>query len=500
MRRRVPGSTARVVIEAASLATLLWACPYAIQTPLLSEIAGKVKAAESDGVAPTCFVMYDANGATAGSVPMDSTPYERGEVVTVQGNVGKLAKPGHIFGGWNSRSDGTGYTYLTDQTFVIMTGVSLYADWVPDVQRTSPDDPSYMAAVGTSVGISGNYIILGAPGASSTGAAYILRRVGSSSWTTDTKILATDPQAGDLFGKSVAIYGYYAVCGAPSEDTNGDGAGAAYIYTNAGMDFWSPAKTLAPVGHPGDDFGCAVDVGSSFVVIGADGADSVATDAGAMYICTRSGMLGWGPASTKFVPPTPAAYAHFGRSVATSGSYIVAGSDSESVSVFHFTDESVGWDDGVCLTSPDGQPGDHFGYSVDMSGDYLIVGANGADGAGAAYIFHRVGANAWDAGTKVTPPPLAGVQGFGGSVAMDDEYAIVGAIEGTGSVYIFHRTGTNAWSDGVKVSAADPTQSYGFGAATSIDGNFAVVGASGEDTGAENAGAAHIIGSVLPPS
>jgi hypothetical protein len=79
------------------------------------------------------------------------------------------------------------------------------------------------------VAISGDYAIAGAQdedtGGSNAGAAYVFKRDGTS-WAQEAKIVASDPEASDEFGCSVAISGGYANVGA----IGGGDAGAAYIY------------------------------------------------------------------------------------------------------------------------------------------------------------------------------------------------------------------------------------------------------------------------------
>ncbi|MFJ7839830.1 InlB B-repeat-containing protein [Lysinibacillus sphaericus] len=80
---------------------------------------------------PYYTVTYNANGATSGTVPQDSTQYEENKIVTVQGNSGNLVKDGYLFAGWNTQSDGQGEPYFADETFQIGTmDVILYAQWI----------------------------------------------------------------------------------------------------------------------------------------------------------------------------------------------------------------------------------------------------------------------------------------------------------------------------------------------------------------------------------
>lgn len=153
------------------------------------------------------------------------------------------------------------------------------------------------------------------------------------------------------------------------------------------------------------------------------------------------------------------------------------------------------------IMANDAQVSDVFGQSVAISGDYAIAGAPGEDGgtgnpatgAGAAYIYHRTGQNTWDAGTKLYAPDIQMGDNFGISVAIDGDYAIVGAwaedggagdpAGNAGAAYIYHRTGVNTWDAGTKIYAYDAQMDDNFGVSVAISVNYAIVGAHGEDGG-----------------
>lgn len=90
--------------------------------------------------------------------------------------------------------------------------------------------------------------------------------------------------------------------------------------------------------------------------------------------------------------------------------------------------------------------GDLFGVSVAIDGDYAIIGAHGDDlsgtGEGSAYVFKRSG-DAWIEVGKRTASDAADFDSFGISVAVDGDYAIIGAylddLSSTdeGSAYVF---------------------------------------------------------------
>ncbi len=83
---------------------------------------------------PRYRIIYDGNGGTGGSVPVDYEYYRPGMTVLVLDNPNNLTKTGFTFGGWNTQSDGNGTTYNGSSTFNIESGnVTLYAKWTAAV-------------------------------------------------------------------------------------------------------------------------------------------------------------------------------------------------------------------------------------------------------------------------------------------------------------------------------------------------------------------------------
>jgi hypothetical protein len=133
----------------------------------------------------------------------------------------------------------------------------------------------------------GDWLIVGAWTEDSkgedAGAAYIFRNQGGT-WVEFIKLTGSDSVAGDNFGKWVAIEGNRAIVGAWKHGANGDGAGAAYFYEFHPRTNWVETKILASDGDPGDWFGKNVAMHALNFVVGATNDDDVATDAGAAYI------------------------------------------------------------------------------------------------------------------------------------------------------------------------------------------------------------------------
>jgi len=135
---------------------------------------------------------------------------------------------------------------------------------------------------------------------SNAGAAYIFTGSGAT-WSQQAKLVSNDIQVNDRFsGLSVSINndGTYAIVGAYQEDGGvGDplsNAGAAYIFTRSGSTWTQQAKLVASDAQASDFLGWSVAVNSdgTFVIIGSWGEDGGAGDpasgAGAAYIFSRS--------------------------------------------------------------------------------------------------------------------------------------------------------------------------------------------------------------------
>lgn len=83
----------------------------------------------------TYTVTYDGNGATGGTIPVDSTHYIASNSVTVLGNIGNLVNTGYVFSGWNTQAGGGGTTYAEGKAFSA-ANTTLYARWTNAATHT----------------------------------------------------------------------------------------------------------------------------------------------------------------------------------------------------------------------------------------------------------------------------------------------------------------------------------------------------------------------------
>jgi len=101
-------------------------------------------------------VIYDANGATGGTVPTDATVYADNASATIKANTGSLVKTGYTFAGWNTAANGSGTDVAASgsATRTITAGLRLYAKWAAAASCDAPSAPSNGSVSGTGVTIS----------------------------------------------------------------------------------------------------------------------------------------------------------------------------------------------------------------------------------------------------------------------------------------------------------------------------------------------------------
>lgn len=383
-----------------------------------------------------------------------------------------------------------------------------------EYQKVIASDFADMDYFGLSTSMSGEYILVGAPNrddaGSDSGAAYINTRYeGDFYWGHLAKLTASDAQAGDEFGRSVAISSDYAIVGAHFEDGLGLDRGAAYVYgrDQGGDEAWGQvAKLTASGAQDLDEFGSSVSISGDYAIVGAQYEDSGGLSSGAAYIYWRDqgGADNWGEV-VKLTASDAAAGDLFGYSVAIDGDYAVVGAYSEDGAgtdcgaVYIYWRNQGGadnWGQVVKLTALDAQAGDEFGGSVAIDGDYVVIGAMGEDSAGtdrgAAYIFYRNqgGTDNWGEVVKLIASDAEDLDAFGGSVSIDGEYVVVGAFyedgdeNNRGAAYIFGRNsgGQDLWGQVMKLLASDAGDGDNFGFSVAIEGNFAVIAVPYEET------------------
>jgi uncharacterized repeat protein (TIGR01451 family) len=354
-------------------------------------------------------------------------------------------------------------------------------------------EPGYYGATfGSSVAIDGDTLVVGSNEeldgfGGGRGLAYVFMRVGSE-WRFQQELLASDGAPNDHFGTSVAITGDTIVIGAPNDDTTaGAEAGSAYVFVRSGTVWSEQQKLVASDGAAGDRFGSSVSADGERAVVGAPWNNTTAGNtAGSAYVFTRLGAI-WSE-EQQLAPSDSAANDYFGHAVAMSGGTIVIGGSSAYV----FFDSGAGWTEQQKLLASDGTA---VGGSLAIDVDTVVTGEPNAEAyAGAAHVFVRSG-TVWTEQQKLLASDGAPFDLFGASVSINGDTAVVGADQallGPGSAYVFVRSGS-VWTEQQKLLASDGATDDRFGLSVSISGDTAVIGTPWDDTIAgPDAGSAYV--------
>ncbi|KKL28822.1 hypothetical protein LCGC14_2371310, partial [marine sediment metagenome] len=187
---------------------------------------------------------------------------------------------------------------LSGAAYVFVRPAGGWAD-MTQTAKLSASDAEMLDIFGASVSISGDYAIVGSmgddDGGTSAGAAYVFAKP-AGGWvdmTETAKLTASDPVAEDVFGSSVAISGDTAVTGAPHPSFGTDGNGSAYVFarpSDGWADMTETAKLTASDGVINDMFGSSVAISGDTVIAGAY---RTGPDTGSAYVFARPGG-GWG--------------------------------------------------------------------------------------------------------------------------------------------------------------------------------------------------------------
>jgi len=214
--------------------------------------------------------------------------------------------------------------------------------------RLNASDGAEVDEFGAAVAISGDYVIVGARGdddkGRTSGSAYIFKR-NATSWAQQAKLTASDGADADHFGISVGIAGDYAIIGADGNDDKGDYSGSVYIFKRDGTSWSLQTKLKASAGERSDDFGFSVAIDGDYAIIGSP-LDDIGNNfsQGAAYIFKLHGT-NW-EQQAKLTASDGGEFNYFGIQVAIAGDYAVIGVLSrESAYLYNGFSTVVGVDD-----------------------------------------------------------------------------------------------------------------------------------------------------------
>lgn len=378
-------------------------------------------------------------------------------------------------------------------------------------QKLSAPDPAGGALFGVSVALDAETAVIGASGKtergdSAAGATYVFTLL-AGTWAAQQKLLPDISAVDNFFGAAVAVSGDTALIGAFGDDidVNVDQGAAVVFVRSAGV--WTKQQRLTSAdGSANDKFGFSVALSGDVAVVGAIGDDISGSDQGSAYVYSRSGES-WSQ-QPRLLDPLGGTDDKFGAPVAISGDALLVGASFDdiwgnanqgSASIFVICQ---GLTEQQKLTAANGGASDFFGYSVAISGDTAVVGSIDSDiggkaNQGSANVFVRTGAT-WTQQQRLTAADGAASDGFGVSVAISGDTAVVGAVfddpggnSEQGSAYVFVRSGAT-WTQQQKLTASDGAAGDHF-SSVAISGDTVVVGAYLQDIGGNtDQGAAYV--------
>jgi len=377
---------------------------------------------------------------------------------------------------------------------------------------------------GRSVAIDGSYIVVGAPyddnDAVDAGAAYLFKKYPDGSVKELVQLKADDAEESDLFGTSVAISGRYIVVGAYKEDDSANAAGSVYIFKReSDSKIEQIQKIQADDANESDWFGFDVAIDGSYIVVGAykDDYDNDHNDTGAVYLfkieddnATQKAKITASDLETNST---------FGRTVAIDGKYIVVGAKNKNKDDDHKDrgaayiyeiqdDDSVKEFKKVVAQSDDGDEDgkdyDHFGNAVDIYHKDIVIGSyqrNYTDtDVGAIYWYRIDGDDVKKIKTiYIDKDDRKEDDAFGADVAIDGNFIVGGAQDKNttkayaGVAYLFEMNGDKNDVDQVKkIIPFYPQKNDHFGKHIALDKNNIVIGSHRKLESAKIAGDAYL--------
>ncbi|MBK7403364.1 MAG: FG-GAP repeat protein [Phycisphaerales bacterium] len=245
---------------------------------------------------------------------------------------------------------------------------------------------------GRALAIEGGTIVVGAynhdEGGQNAGAAFVFEFDGSQ-WVETAKLTAFGGAVGEWFGTSVGISGDTVLVGAPGDSGSSHAGFVCAFERDAGH--WTGTQRFS-AGDPSQylTFGFALAIDGDMAAIGAPGGG----DVGAVYAFERAGGV-WSESQQVLPSQHDELDSGFGWAVALEGDRLAVGEPEAEIgdagAAFVFRMARGSWVEEAMLVPSDVEDGDHFGSALAVSDGRVVAGvADDSDlarFAGAMYIF-----------------------------------------------------------------------------------------------------------------
>ncbi len=324
-----------------------------------------------------------------------------------------------------------------------------------DEYHIASDIATNPGTFGRSVAIYGDYAVIGGGGVNGW-TIYIFGYDGSN-WSELLATKGPDPEFGANFGRAVAIYDDWIAVSAHGQDD-----GKVYMYKN-NNGTWEEDVIIEPDDLSTEaEFGYAISMYDNYMAISAPrtevfnsgGADY--TNQGKFYLYEN--IAGDWTEIGQFISNQNISDTYFGTAIDLTDQYIAVGSETtfyqgnSTGKVYMYRKVGNIWGQEVILGS-DYEIGDEFGVSVAIDNNTLVVGAresevNGTSQAGAVYVFERMN-DTWQVVDTIVSQTIDPFERFGSTVDLKGDYVLISKqsdsnnVSDAGAVEVYHYN--NGW-------------------------------------------------------
>lgn len=267
------------------------------------------------------------------------------------------------------------------------------ANWIEEAKL---EESCSQGRFGEAVALSGDRLAVGSPiigclQTSPKGHAFFYRHADNGVWQFERRFGGDHHSVGNYYGWSVAIEGESGVVGSPH-------SARVNVYRHDGTN-WVDDSVLS---QSSSGFGWDVSYRDGRLVVGAPSDNTQQEGAGAAFVYRRSGT-GWVTEGMLLPPPTSPAQkltgSYCGTTVAISGDLLAMGGPQADATaqqdggVLVFSMQNGSWTYRTTLTAAGAASYDYLGIGLDIDNGTVLAGAPNHDAlgsnVGAAYLIHN---------------------------------------------------------------------------------------------------------------
>lgn len=234
---------------------------------------------------------------------------------------------------------------------------------------------------------------------SNAGAVVLFRRGSNGQWVFEDVLVPPTLSGTSEFGTTISVSGDTVVVGAPSDRVAGAFVGGAYVFQRSGG-VWNYAATLRNPEEENARFAWSVAVDGNFAIVGCATClvlpnPEDPSNTGSFFAFERNlgGTGNWGLRG-EFFGSNPGFIDNFSKSLRLRGPTLMVGASGTQEASFFLRDTSGDWNEVARLPSGD-TTNTVYGISVDFVGGRAQIGADAWPDDGSATAPRRGAVSAW---------------------------------------------------------------------------------------------------------